>query len=92
MQQNIEVLFFKLKVLFNQFKLNIKIYEMFCKIEWEKSCLNLMIFLNLQFLKEEEEFRFILSEEKLFLLVRFVLLEKEKLERERRKDKFQFNE
>lgn len=63
---------------------------MFCKIEWEKNCLNLMIFLNLQFLKEEEEFRFILSEEKLFLLVRFVLLEKEKLERERRKDKFQF--
>lgn len=63
---------------------------MFCKIEWEKNCLNLMIFFNLQFLKEEEEFRFILSEEKLFLLVRFVLLEKEKLERERRKDKFQF--
>lgn len=63
---------------------------MFCKIVWEKNCLNLMIFLNLQFLKEEEEFRFILSEEKLFLLVRFVLLEKEKLERERRKDKFQF--
>lgn len=63
---------------------------MFCKTEWEKNCLNLMIFLNLQFSKEEEEFRFIPSEEKLSLLARLASLEKEKLERERRKDKFQF--
>lgn len=63
---------------------------MFCKTEWEKDCLNLMIFLNLQFSKEEEEFRFIPSEEKLSLLARLASLEKEKLERERRKDKFQF--
>ncbi|XP_011419434.3 large ribosomal subunit protein mL48 [Magallana gigas] len=40
------------------------------------------------FSKEEEEFRFIPSEEKLSLLARLASLEKEKLERERRKDKF----
>lgn len=36
--------FFELKVSFNLLKWNIKIYEMFCKTEWKKNCLNLMIF------------------------------------------------
>jgi hypothetical protein len=40
----------------------------------------------LQFSKEEEDFRYIPSEEKLKLLDRLRSLEKEKLERERRKD------
>nr|XP_022334740.1 39S ribosomal protein L48, mitochondrial-like [Crassostrea virginica]XP_022334798.1 39S ribosomal protein L48, mitochondrial-like [Crassostrea virginica] len=38
------------------------------------------------FSKDEEEFRFIPSEEKLYILSRIAALDKEKLERERRKD------
>lgn len=51
MYQNIEVPFFESKVSFNKLKWNIKIYEMFCKTEWEKNCLNLMIFFKFVVLK-----------------------------------------
>lgn len=61
---------------------------MFCKTLREKYVYICFLFFYLQFSKEEEEYRFIPSEEKLALLSRLASLEKEKLERERRKDKF----
>ena len=50
------------------------------------SNLKMMCWVSFQFSKDEEEFRFIPSEEKLYILSRIAALDKEKLERERRKD------